>query len=500
MADQQQVNPVEGLPAPAAPGPAPIPRRVTRFREAAQFGTRIPPSLPAFPVSQGISPLLTHAEGYTAVEVPRSGLNTDLPSYLNAVLRVFLMNQKLAVDDKFLKEVSLYHPDAFDLYCSFLFVYQTIRVRAEVGQLSAAESTLLSDMLREYPPTSLPVPGGIVDTLQTLTATENPYPWLGNICTALPEPGDFRAPAQAYLLNQNRFTIWPNFKFLISQLVASAARAYPTEQSWNTLHGLRFTSPGAANGNTNQPAAIRTDSAERTWLWTPHGRVPMILNLRVAQAFHNAVNGSANAPFYSDFAIDLPQLNAITSPANGTLPTYLGLTDDEGVAPRVTRYRRWPTQLASMCAIACKYISGSRHLSDIATTGLGALHHIASYTASMILEDRDPHDVQGGAHAIISTATYQEYLLDNLNATLEVRDPVASDLSIQYQMLAQTNVSLRNVMNKEDTQFLYIPLPRIGPFWTYAIGENGPEAAVANILMSHLPNFVKSNPRRDAAE
>jgi len=415
-------------------------------------------------------------------------------------LRVFFTNQRLSVNDKFLKEVQLYHPDAFDLYLSFIFVYHTLRVRNEAGSLSSMEATLLSDLRQNYPESGLPVPGTVVDNLQTMTTTENPYPWLGNITVVPPEVTEFRSPSVAYQLENDRHLFWPNFKFLISQLIATAARARPTDNNWNTLHGIRFTSPGAAAANTTAVAAIRTDSTERFWLRTPHGRVPNVLNLRVAQAFHDAILGSNNAPFYSEFALDLPHMNDITSTANGTLASYMGLIDDEGVTSRNVRYRRWPTQLAPMVGTACKYISGSRYLSDIPVTGLGALHHISRLTASSHLEIRDPADVQGGNAAVINAATYQAFYFDNLDATLNVRDPVASDLSIQYEMLTQVNINLQDALDGEGQALGNLGNLRQGAFWDYAIGENGPTSSVSNIILSHLPNFIKSVPRRDHNE
>jgi hypothetical protein len=115
-----------------------------------------------------------------------------------------LMYYQLSVTDKFLKEVSVYHPDAFKLYCSFIFIYHILRVRSEVGHISSYKSILLSDMLVNYPPSSLPVPGTIADLLQSITRTKNPYPWLGNNTTALPEVTDFTAPTHSYCLNQDR--------------------------------------------------------------------------------------------------------------------------------------------------------------------------------------------------------------------------------------------------------------------------------------------------------
>jgi len=500
MPGPEQVDPIDGPPAPPAPGPAPVPRRQTRFRAAPPLGGNVPTPIPAFPISQGIAPLIAHADGYQAVEVARSGLNTSVPSYINICARVFLTNQRLVSNDKFLKEVNLFHPDALDLYTSFLFVYQSLRARSEVGQLSSTEANLLSDLLREYPPTALPVPGTVVDNLQTLTATENPYSWLGNVCPALPLNDEFRGPNHAYLLKNSTHMIYPNFMFLIAQLIAHAARNRPTEATWPTdMLRFRFTSPGSNTGNTTIPVQLRTDSVERFWLTTPHGRFPSLLTLRTAQSYHDAIYGNSNAPFLSSTILDLPNLAANTSTTNTSLVTYMGITDNNGVTNRNVTYRRWPLQLANMTGIACKYISGSRFLSDIPTTGLGSFHHVSRIVPKTILESRDPDTVQSGAASTITILTYDAYSATSLNATLEVRDPVASDLSIQYQMLAQTNVDLTGIENG-DQSTAAVPQPRAGPFWEYPIGERGPEAAVANILLSHLPNYVKANPRRDAAE
>jgi len=289
---------------------------------------------------------------------------------------------------------------------------------------------------------------------------------------------------------------------LIAQLVASAARARPDANNFPNLGGLRFTSPGAANGNTNAPVALRTDSTERIWLWTPHGRFTPTLNLRVAQAFHDAVYGSPNVPFIQDSILDLPNLNVITSTANLTLASYLGVIDHEGVNPRRMTYRRWPLQLANMASTISKYVSGSRYLADINTTGLGALHHISKFVDSVVIEDRNPDVVQGGNAAAITQPTYILYHVNMMNAVLHVRDPVASDLSTQYQMIVQTNLDIQQAVNGATPPVALGPQPtaRSGPFWDYPICENGPEAAVANILLSHLPNFIRSNPRRNADE
>lgn len=153
-----------------------------------------------------------------------------------------------------------------------------------------------------------------------------------------------------------------------------------------------------------------------------------------------------------------------------------------------------------MIGTACKYISGSRHLSDIATTDLGSFAHIALYTSNVIFEIRDPAQVQGGNPAQITNTTYQAYLFNSLNATLQVRDPVASDLSIRYQMLAQTNVNTSNALDGQGNPLGNLGNLRNGPFWDHAIGDIGPESAVANILLIHLPKVVKASPRQDAIE
>jgi hypothetical protein len=409
---------------------------------------------------------------------------------------------RLINNDKFLKEVPLYHPDALDLYMTFIYFYHVMRVKNESGGLTAAESTLLSDMEREYPASALPVPGNFVDSLQSITATENPYSWLGNIVADVPETYEFRSPHQAYLLDQRLYLTLPSPPMLIAQLIASAARARPDANNFNNLGGLRFTSPGAANGNTNAPIALRTDSTERLWLTTPHGRFPPMLNLRVAQSFHDAVYGSANVPFVQDSILDLPNMNAITSPANLTLASYIGVIDHEGVNPRRMSYRRWPLQLANMAATISKYVSGSRYLADINTTGLGALHHISKLVDSVVIEDRDPNVVQPGHAAAITQPTYAQFHVNSVNAVLHVRDPVANDLSTQYQMITQTNLDVALAVNGDNPPVPLGPQPtvRTGPFWDYPICENGPEAAVANILLSHLPNFIRSNPRRGADE
>jgi hypothetical protein len=500
MSPTPEVEPIDGSPAPAAPRPGPVPRRQTRFRTAQPLGGNIPTPIPAFPISEGIAPLIAHADGYQAVEVTRSGLNTAIPSYINICARIFYANQRLVSNDKFLKEVHLYHPDALDLYTSFLFVYQSLRARSEVGQLSNLESNVLSDLLREYPPTALPVPGIIVDSLQTMTATENPYSWLGNICPALPSADEFRGPTHAYLLKNGTAMIYPNFMFLISQLVAHAARDRPTEANFaTTLLRHRFTSPGSNTGNTQAPVHLRTDSTERWWLTTPHGRFPSLLTLRIAQSYHDAVYGSANAPFLSSTILDLPSLAAITNATNTSLVTYMAITDNNGITSRNVVYRRWPLQLANMAGIACKYISGSRFLSGIPTTGLGAYHHISRIVPKTILESRDPDVVQSGSPSAITILTYDAFTVSSLNTTLEVRDPVSTDLSIQYQMLAQTNLDLTGIENNDESPAT-VPNPRSGPFWEYPIGERGPEQAVVNLLLSHLPTYVKANPRRDNSE
>lgn len=150
----KQVVPVSDEPTSFVPSPVPIPRRQVRFRAAPQPGTPILHTPPTSPVSTGIGPLIAHVDGYNALEVPRSGLNTNFASCLNLTLRIYLTNQKLSDNDKFLKDVSMYHPDAFDLYCSFIFVYHILRVRSEVGYLSSSESTLLSEMMTIYPPST----------------------------------------------------------------------------------------------------------------------------------------------------------------------------------------------------------------------------------------------------------------------------------------------------------------------------------------------------------
>lgn len=193
------------------------------------------------------------------------------------------------------------------------------------------------------------------------------------------------------------------------------------------------------------------------------------MNLRTAQSFHDAVASQPNFPFYSEFAIDLPRLNSITPTSTGTLASYLGLIDDEGVISRSMRFRRWSTQLAPMIGTACKYISGPRHLSDVATNGLGSYAYVAQYTSNISLEIHDHASVQGGNPAQLINATYQSFHFTNLNATLQVRDPVASDLSIQYQMIAQTNIDISYAHENEGQTTSNLGNLCAGPFWDYAI-------------------------------
>jgi hypothetical protein len=487
-----EVKPITGDPAPAAPAPAPIPRRTTRFRTATAPNLSQPMKLEAFPVSQGIPPILVHADGYVSVEIPQSQLNSVVPSFLNCASRIFLTCQRLSTNDKFLKETGLYDPDFLELYISFVFIYHTLRVRNTVGQLSDSESTLLSHLEREYPVTALPVPGTIVDVLQSITATENPYSWLGNVTAAPPSNGAFRSATSAFVLNTWDSVTFPNPLSLIAQVIGRYARARATTDNFGDIDRRVF---NLARGR------ITGADPERWWLTTPHFRFSSTLNLRVAQAFHDSVHGSAVAPHYDRAVLDFPVLPANNNAANSTLTTYMGLTDHGGIANRTSRFRRWPLQAASMMSIACKYISSSRHLSDIPITGLGALTHIEEYVMGMVVEMRDPHAIQGGNAADeIAIATTEQYHIESLSARMNVRDPVASDLSSQYAMLAQVNPDLTHTVNRNGELSGIGIGERVGPFWDYPICEHGPEAAVANILISHLPNYVRSVPRRNADE
>jgi len=248
-------------------------------------------------------------------------------------------------------------------------------------------------------------------------------------------------------------------------------------------------------------AAVQTGQVERFWLQTPHARFPGTLTIRVATAFKNAVQGQAAAPFLNEYSLDLPRLQDNTHGANMDLTAYMGIIDAPGVANRRMQYLRWPVQLANMVATACKYISGSRHLSDIPTTGLGAMTPVSTLVPNTLFETRDPDDVQGGNAALpFTVATVSSYYVPHMNATLVIRDPVISDLAVQYAMITQVNVDFSNCLNGDATPSTNPALAHSGPFWGYPTCETGPEAAVANILVSHLPNFVRSNPRRDAAE
>jgi hypothetical protein len=491
MADQ--VNPVEGQAQPAQARPAPIPRRQTRFRPSAQPGHNVPgPAIPAFPVSQGLSPMVSYLDGYASVEVPMSGLNTVIPSYVNAQSRVFLTNQRLSANDKFLKETNLYHPDALDLYIAFCFMYHILNVRSSVGGLSAQEDTLLSNLKQNYAMNSLPIPGTLVDCFMSITANENPYSWLGNTTPELPANNQYRSAVQGYNIANNFHMILPNIAMLVSQITAlTRINGQVTEQNVTDLNSRIYNLAGAQ---------MSTNDNERFWLTTPRARFPGVLNLRVAQAFKNAVFGQIAAPFLSKFALDLPNLAANNVAANMDLASYLGVIDAPGINPRRMQYLRWPSQLAGMVAIACKYISGSRHLSDLPTTGLGSLSPTSVLTPGIIFEDRDPAVIQPGAAAAITPANTALYHVVSLNATLEIRDPVISDLAVQIAMISQSNMDIQHCVDNAGAQIAAVPVSQFGPFWTYPQCETGPEAAVANLLISHLPNFVRSNPRRDAAE
>jgi hypothetical protein len=177
----------------------------------------------------------------------------------------------------------------------------------------------------------------------------------------------------------------------------------------------------------------------------------------------------------------------------------MGVIDAESVQNRSASYKRWPLQLANMVATACKYISGSRNLSDIPTTGLGAFHHVATYTPGTVLETRDPATLQINHATEITPTTYQLYHLRSLSAILEVRDPVSSTLSEQYQSVAHSNVELRNCQNN-DQSMIVAPNTHFGAFWEYALAARGAEQGTYSTLLSHLPGFVRANPRRDASE
>lgn len=387
----------------------------------------------------------------------------------------------------------MYHPDAFDMYVSFLFMYQILRVRAQVGSLSASEDTLLSNMKQNYPESGLPVPGTIVDCLQAITATENPYSWLGNITARLPPNSEYRNASHAYALNNDLHWLLPNIPQLVRRITTlciiqgQITAANITELN-SQVHGLNH-------------AIVQTGQPERVWLQTPHSRFPGVLTERIAGTFKAAVQGQLAAPYLNEFSLDLPRLAAVTNAQNVTLTSYLGLTDAPGVPNRRMQFLRWPVQLANMAGIACKYISGSRMLSKIGTTGLGALTPISRLSPNTLFETRDPDAVQGGAAGVaLSAVTNAAYYVPHLNATLDIRDPVISDLAVQYAMITQVNIDLSACVNGDGTAVANPAIVHEGNFWTYPLCEYGPEAAVANILVSHLPNFVRSNPRRDAAD
>lgn len=490
MADQ--VNAVQGEAAQAEPRPGPIPRRQQRFRPATQLNAARAPVVPAFPVSVGLPPILSYADGYSSVEIPFSGLNTYVPSYLNLASRVFLTNQRLCANDKFLKEQALYDPRALDLYCSFLFMYHSLRVRSEVGNLSEAEVTLLTNLRFEYPESSLPVPGTIADNLMSITTTENPYSWLGHITATVPSNNQYQAGAQGYLVANNLHLIYPSPPMLISQIYARVALAdRPTDDTARTLSG---------NIYSLARTRVTTANPERFWLQTPHARFPDPATPRTIQAFYDSVRGQAAEPYLNRFVLDLPVLNTNTSTAHLTLPSYMGLIDAEGVANRRMSFLRWPSQLANMAGTICKYISGSRHLSDIATTGLGAQSPVCRFTRQVVFEDRDPTVIQGSPPAAADINVYNSFFMTSFHATLRIRDPVISDLATQFAMITQINIDTEGTIRNDGNPTTAVIASRVGEFWEYPVCEYGPESAVANILVAHLPNFVRSNPRRDNAD
>jgi len=383
-----------------------------------------------------------------------------------------LATQRLANHDRLLKDTGLTHPYLDEAYLGFIFIYHILRCNRDTLSLVEGFTNLLNEMEAQYPPHQMHIPGYAVGFLASITATESPFEWQGLVAPSLPALTETTGQ-HLFRYQHGLATIFPSPLIMIDQMIelTATARTAATATRHETFHRVFSQQMGNA-------AAVR-------WVTTSvHYALETSNTVRGdTQAFAaysiNQNTAANNRDNFNRNVLDIPAMidydAAFNTPA--TWPQAMGIIDYAHAPNRVDRYRNWPAQYSAQIAFQCQYVYGSRPLSDISTSGLGAHLMIRTY---------DPAPFPDPATDPNTAARRSARRLQSLTATGSTPDVELEKIATQHSAVAQTNPAFPADVNMPAN------IMRQGPFWDLVITRETRPFNAATHMFVELPQMISS--------
>nr|UDL14431.1 MAG: putative coat protein [Partitiviridae sp.] len=472
---QNAATPVtDGQNAGHAPAPANVPqRRPLRRQNKTALGPVIQPPV-TYTKGTGVSALLADMDAYNASKVYNNTNSEFVPSFVALKGATYLATQRLANHDRLLKDTGRTHPLMDEAYLGFAFIYHIIRCRRDILQWSPDLATLISDLEATYPPNRIHIPGYAVPFFMSVTTTESPYDWQAFITPRLPNIGNNTTGANFFRLEHEAQAIFPTPIVVLDQVLQLTNVARQTTQVRSFDWFTNVFGQAVANAN-----------AARNIARSVHYRLASSSSPRLDHQFYwnVAVDPTAAAPVadanFKFDVFDLPRryTHNAAHAQQATWPVLMGIQQYVGNAAATGRYLNWPLQYAAEVAFQCQYISGSRSLADISTSGLGANSIVIRYMPNPFADPNTDPNTQARRDALRMT---------NLQANGTSRDPNLEQIAVQHAALSQVNVSFVGFATLTDANL------RQGPYWEMAECERLPSFDAASYMFSNVPQMISS--------
>nr|BBU59855.1 capsid protein [Rosellinia necatrix partitivirus 23] len=292
------------------------------------------------------------------------GLNFFIPNFLHIFQMLYLMDRKMVATDKFTRTSEFWTPLVTRIYISVLLYVQILLAMQSAGRLDGDNELFLEWFLRTFKPSTLPIPGPIVNLFATLSnAAVSATNYKSHAPTLPPKP--HTRGQDLYLFTTTLASRLPNVPALLNQYHAHLTFALPAAANnaetigrWPSFGHTVFAAAllGAAPATAFEQTAVNgANNAARNWLFQSPGFLQPLFTTR---------NIGSNLQDYAPAM--LPMLPAIFVSTANALPNgvptwrqFLGLQTEF----------QWFTEFARIMTDYCKFFKESCSMADIAHVG-----------------------------------------------------------------------------------------------------------------------------------
>lgn len=144
-------------------------------------------------------------------------VNTFTPISINFFEVLHYMDTLMASNIYFLRLGLPWHPLLSRLYCAEIFYIQVLRTMRHARIGSSVTRLYIEQLLKDFPPESLPIPGPLIPILQAIASCSSDNPLYGMICPTIPNDIGTNPASDLLRLEDQQF-ILPNIPVITAFL------------------------------------------------------------------------------------------------------------------------------------------------------------------------------------------------------------------------------------------------------------------------------------------